>query len=135
MTRLSAELPMATGVVVFKSLSDAADPARAQGDSRSRGQVMADALAQRVLGTASGAWVPVEIELVVSPGPTTAIGPCRRSAYDSPCTGCRQVSSSFSATSRAVPKLGETAAEPRDLVAEQLVRPDPTHRARRIRRR
>jgi hypothetical protein len=64
MTRLSAELPMATGVAVFKSLSDAADSARAQGDSRSRHQVMADTLAERVLGTATG--MPVEIELVVS---------------------------------------------------------------------
>ncbi len=66
MTRLSAELPMATGIAVFKSLSDAADTARAQGDSRSRHQVMADTLAERVLGTAQAVAVPVEIELVVS---------------------------------------------------------------------
>jgi hypothetical protein len=65
MTRLSAELPVATGVAVFKALSDAADSARAAGDSRSRGQVMADTLAERVLGTAR-AVVPVEVELVVS---------------------------------------------------------------------
>jgi hypothetical protein len=65
MTRLSAELPVATGVSVFKSLSDAADAARAGGDPRTRGQVMADTLAARVLGTTAGA-VPVEIELVVS---------------------------------------------------------------------
>ncbi|HET9975138.1 MAG TPA: DUF222 domain-containing protein, partial [Streptosporangiaceae bacterium] len=75
MTRLSAELPVAQGVAVFKALSEAADSARAAGDSRSRGQVMADTLAQRVLGTtAAGAPtpvpvpvpVPVEVELVVS---------------------------------------------------------------------
>jgi len=65
MTRLSAELPVATGVAVFKSLSDAADSARAGGDPRSRGQLMADTLAERVLGTVSGV-VPVEIELVVT---------------------------------------------------------------------
>ncbi|MGN6522177.1 MAG: HNH endonuclease, partial [Actinomycetes bacterium] len=65
MSRLSAELPVATGVAVFKSLSDAADAARAAGDLRSRGQVMADTLVARVLGTAGGV-VPVEVELVVS---------------------------------------------------------------------
>lgn len=66
MTRLSAELPMATGVAVLKSLSDAADSARSQGDPRSRHQVMADTLAARVLGTAADAAVRVEIGLVVS---------------------------------------------------------------------
>jgi hypothetical protein len=65
MTRLSAELPVATGVAVFKSLSDAADSARAQGDPRSLHQVMADPRGERVLGTTAGA-VPVEIGLVVS---------------------------------------------------------------------
>ncbi len=65
MTRLSAELPVATGVAVLKSLSDAAASARAAGDPRSRHQVMADTLVERVLGTADGV-VPVEIELVVS---------------------------------------------------------------------
>jgi hypothetical protein len=64
-TRLSAELPVAAGVAVFKSLSDAADSARAQGDPRARHQVMADVLVERVLGT-SGGVVPVEVELVVS---------------------------------------------------------------------
>jgi len=66
MTRLSVELPMATGVAVFKSLSQAADSARAHGDPRSRHQVMADTLAERVLGTTDGVPVPVEIGLVVS---------------------------------------------------------------------
>jgi hypothetical protein len=65
MSRLSAELPVATGVAVFKSLSDAADSARAEGDPRSRHQVMADTLAERLLGSTGGV-VPVEIELVVS---------------------------------------------------------------------
>ncbi|WP_331499527.1 DUF222 domain-containing protein [Nocardioides sp.] len=64
MTRLSAELPVAMGVAVFRSLLDAADAARAQGDPRSRNQVMADTLVESVLGTTAG--VPVEIELVVS---------------------------------------------------------------------
>ena len=65
MTRLSAELPVAKGVAVFKALSDAADSARAAGDPRSRHQVMADTLVDRVLGATDGV-VPVEIGLVVS---------------------------------------------------------------------
>jgi hypothetical protein len=65
MSRLSAELPVAQGVAVFASLSAAADSARASGDPRSRGQIMADTLVERVLGTAGGV-VPVEVGLVVS---------------------------------------------------------------------
>jgi len=64
MARLSAELPVALGVAIYKSLSDAADSARAAGDPRARGQVMADTLGDRVLGTTAA--VPVMIELVVS---------------------------------------------------------------------
>jgi hypothetical protein len=64
MTRLSVELPVAQGVAVLKSLSDAAAAARAAGDPRTRGQLMCDSLVERVLGTADG--VGVEIELVVS---------------------------------------------------------------------
>jgi HNH endonuclease len=65
MTRLSAELPVGAGVAVLRSLTEAADSARAAGDERTRGQVMADTLVERVLGTTSGV-VPVEIALVVS---------------------------------------------------------------------
>jgi hypothetical protein len=65
MARLSAELPVATGVAVLKSLSDAADSARANGDPRARHQVMADTLVERLLGTHDGV-VPVEVQLVVS---------------------------------------------------------------------
>jgi hypothetical protein len=64
MTRLSAEIPVAQGVAVLKSLSDAAASARAAGDPRTRGQVMVDTLVERVLGTAAG--VAVEVELLVS---------------------------------------------------------------------
>jgi hypothetical protein len=64
MTRLSAEIPVAQGVAVLKSLSDAADSARSGGDPRTRGQLMVDTLVSRVLGSAAG--VGVEIELVVS---------------------------------------------------------------------
>lgn len=65
MSRLAAGLPVAAGVAVFKSLSDAADAARAQGDPRARNQVMADTLTERLLGNTERV-VPVEVELVVS---------------------------------------------------------------------
>ena len=44
MTWLTALLPVAQGVSVYAALSHTADEARAAGDERSRGQVMADAL-------------------------------------------------------------------------------------------
>lgn len=53
MTRLSGLLPVKDGVAVMATLSRAADAARAAGDPRSRGQVMADTLVNRILGRAS----------------------------------------------------------------------------------
>lgn len=64
MCRVSAEVPVAAGVAVLKSLRDAADSARAAGDPRTRGQVMADTLVERVLGTRDA--VPVNVDLLVS---------------------------------------------------------------------
>jgi hypothetical protein len=52
MTWLTALLPVKEGVGVFAALSRAADSARATGDPRSRGQVMADALVDSVLSAA-----------------------------------------------------------------------------------
>lgn len=49
MAQLSALLPVKDGVAVWAVLSREADRARAAGDPRSRGQVMADTLVQRVL--------------------------------------------------------------------------------------
>ena len=53
MTRLSALLPVKDGVAVYAVLSRVADAARAAGDPRSRGQVMADARLRRSRPTAS----------------------------------------------------------------------------------
>lgn len=49
MVWLSALLPVAAGVAAFAALTRGADVARAQGDPRSRGQVMADELVRRAL--------------------------------------------------------------------------------------
>lgn len=59
-------LPVAQAVSVFKALSRAADFATSQGDARSRGQVMADTLVERVTGQARAADVRVEVELVMT---------------------------------------------------------------------
>ncbi len=68
MTYLTALLPVVTGVGVFAELTRAADTARATGDVRGRGQVMADTLATRLLGQPDGTAprVPVTVNVVVS---------------------------------------------------------------------
>jgi hypothetical protein len=53
MVWLSALLPVAAGVAAFAALTRDADSARAQGDPRTKGQVMADELVRRVLGAES----------------------------------------------------------------------------------
>lgn len=65
MMRLSALLPLHEGIAAFASLGAAADSARARGDGRSRGQVMADVLTSRVTGQ-EGAIAPVEIHLLMT---------------------------------------------------------------------
>jgi hypothetical protein len=54
MVHLSALLPVAEGVAAFAALTRAADTARSQGDTRGRGQVMADTLATSLLGCQPG---------------------------------------------------------------------------------
>ncbi len=72
MSQLGALLPVAGGVAVITSLQEAATTARAQGDPRNRGQVMADTLIERVTGQAAAAAVPVEVQVVLSD--TTLLG-------------------------------------------------------------
>ena len=66
MARVSALLPVAQGVAVYAALRKAADAAIAVGDGRTRGQLMADILVQRVTGQATATEVPVEIHLIMS---------------------------------------------------------------------
>lgn len=66
MTYLTALVPVAQGVSVHATLTRAADSLRAQGDSRSRGQIMADTLVERVTGNATASVVPVEVQLVIT---------------------------------------------------------------------
>jgi hypothetical protein len=66
MSRLSGLLPVASGVAAFAALSRQADGLKAAGDERSRGQIMADTLVERLTGQTTAAAVPVEIELVMT---------------------------------------------------------------------
>ena len=66
MSQLSALLPVKDGVAVWAVLGREADRARAAGDERSRGQIMADALVRRILSPGEGERsVPLMINVVV----------------------------------------------------------------------
>ncbi|MCQ1986491.1 HNH endonuclease signature motif containing protein [Arthrobacter sp. zg-Y844] len=66
MTFLTGLLPVAQGVGVFAALSREADRLRATGDTRGRGQIMADTLVERVTGQAETGQLKVEVQLVMS---------------------------------------------------------------------
>lgn len=66
MTYLTGLLPVAQGVAVFAALSRQADSLRARGDSRGRGQIMADTMVERITGQARAENVPVEVQLVMT---------------------------------------------------------------------
>ncbi len=66
MSYLTGYLPVAQGVAVFAALRAAADSAKATGDERSRDQIMADLLVQRVTGQADAELVPVEVTVVMT---------------------------------------------------------------------
>ena len=65
MTYLTALLPVAQGVAVHASLVRNADALRSSGDERSRGQIMADDLVERITGTRGG-FAGIELQLVMT---------------------------------------------------------------------
>jgi len=66
MAQLSALLPAAQGVAVWATLTRVADQARSAGDPRSRGQVMADTIVERITGQTTAAAVPITVNVVIS---------------------------------------------------------------------
>ncbi len=66
MSYLTGFMPVAQGVACQATLMRHADSLRAQGDSRSRGQIMADTMVERITGQAEAAGVAVEVELVMT---------------------------------------------------------------------
>jgi hypothetical protein len=66
MAYVTALLPVAQAVAAHAALTVAADAARAAGDERGKGQVMADTFVTRVTGQATAQAVPVEVQLVMT---------------------------------------------------------------------
>lgn len=66
MAYLTGLLPVAQGVEVYAALSRAADTLRSKGDSRSRGQIMADTLVERITGRAEARGTRIEVQLVMT---------------------------------------------------------------------
>ena len=67
MTWLGALLPVKDGVAVFAALDQAAKTAKAAGDERTRGQVMADTLVNRVTGRTTAEAKPrIEVKIVMT---------------------------------------------------------------------
>lgn len=66
MTYVTGLLPVKQGVAVFAALKQATDTLIASGDDRTRGQIMADTLVERITGQATANRVPVTVNLVVS---------------------------------------------------------------------
>jgi Domain of unknown function (DUF222)/HNH endonuclease len=66
MSYVTGLLPVAQGVAVHAALAKHADALKAAGDSRSRGQIMADTFVARLTGQAEASSVPVEVLLVMT---------------------------------------------------------------------
>lgn len=66
MAYLTALLPVAQGVACYAALTKDADSARATGEPRGRGQLMADTLVERLTGQSAAAGTPVEVGLVMT---------------------------------------------------------------------
>jgi hypothetical protein len=98
MAQVSALLPVAHGVAVYAALRKSADAAIAAGDGRTRGQLMADILVERVTGKATA-----RSGTSTTPTPTTKAGRPRRTT----ATG-----SANSATTPAKPPDGKSDPNP-----------------------
>jgi hypothetical protein len=66
MVHLTALLPVKAGVTAFAALTRAADSARAEGDPRCRGQIMADTLVERLTGQSQAGTTGLEIQVVMT---------------------------------------------------------------------
>ena len=105
MARVSALLPVAQGVAVYAALTGSAATARAAGDARGKGQVMADTLVKRVTGQAAAAQVPVEVQVVITdqallgdsdePARLTGLGPDPGGDRATPWPGSRPTATSY----------------------------------------
>ncbi|GAA5115409.1 HNH endonuclease signature motif containing protein [Alloalcanivorax gelatiniphagus] len=76
MAVLTTLLPVAQGVAAYAALKAEADTARAAGDPRTGGQVMADALVTRLTGQETAEQVPVCVNLVMDADALLGTGAC-----------------------------------------------------------
>jgi hypothetical protein len=74
MSLLSGLLPVRQGVAVLAALTRHAGSLMSSGDPRTRGQIMADTLVERLTGQATADAVPVEVQLVVTDATLTGNG-------------------------------------------------------------
>ena len=65
MAILSGYLPVEQGVACYTALRRHADSAVASGDDRTRDQIMADTLVERITGQATAADVKVELQIMM----------------------------------------------------------------------
>lgn len=79
MSILHAILPTKDGVACFAALTRESKSAKSSGDARGKGQIMADALVERVTGAANVDAIPVEISLLMTD--TTLLGTENKSAW------------------------------------------------------
>ncbi len=66
MAYLTTLLPVEQGVAAYAALTRDADAARSAGDTRGRGQIMADTLVERVTGQSRADATPVAVQLVMT---------------------------------------------------------------------
>lgn len=66
MSIFRAVLPTKDGVAVYKTLTQEAKSAKSSGDERSKGQIMADTLVERVTGAKTVDEIPVEVNLLMT---------------------------------------------------------------------
>jgi hypothetical protein len=66
MTYLTALLPVKLGVAVWATLGREADQLKAAGDERTRGQLMADLLVERITGASASSGLPVAVKLTIT---------------------------------------------------------------------
>lgn len=79
MSILRAVLPTRDGVAAHKTLTQVAKSAKSSGDERSKGQIMADTLVERVTGAKTVDEIPVEVNLLMTD--TTLLNDDDRAAW------------------------------------------------------
>ena len=90
MAWLSALLPVEQAVACLAALRHGSDTAKAAGDKRTRGQVEADLLVERLTGQTEADQVPLEVQLMVPAGQPARPRPHRARDHPRPRTPARR---------------------------------------------